>query len=134
DFLASFSTGETRRERLREVFEEFRVRGTRLIAQLWEGLSKIDRVQIFGPPLDAARTPTISFIIDGIDSTDACEALAEQALFASNGDFYAATVVERLGQPSGGLIRAGCACYTNAEETERLIDAVRSISVSARAN
>ncbi|MGZ5022831.1 MAG: cysteine desulfurase-like protein [Chthoniobacterales bacterium] len=134
DFLASFSTAGTRRERLRAVFEEFRLRGTKLIAQLWKGLSKIDRVQIFGPPLDAARTPTISFIIDGIDSTDACEALAEQALFASNGDFYAATVVERLGQPPGGLIRAGCACYTNAEETERLIDAVRSISVSARAN
>ncbi|MDQ2919845.1 MAG: aminotransferase class V-fold PLP-dependent enzyme, partial [Verrucomicrobiota bacterium] len=86
------------------------------------------------PTPDAMRTPTIAFTIDGIDSTDACQSLADRAIFASNGDFYAATVVERLGQPPGGLIRAGCACYTTADEVERLIEAVRAISMRARAN
>ncbi len=134
DFLASLSEGKTRRARLRDVFAEFRRRNDALVAQLWDSLSRIKGVQLFGPAPDAARTPTIAFTIDGIDSTDACEFLAEQALFASNGDFYAATVVERLGQPPGGLIRAGCACYTTTDEVERLIEAVRTISMRARAN
>ncbi|MDQ6705127.1 MAG: cysteine desulfurase-like protein, partial [Acidobacteriota bacterium] len=119
DFLASLAEGETRRERLRDVFAELHRRSNALVAQLWDGLSRLKGVQLFGPALDAARTPTIAFTIDGIDATEACEFLGEQALFASNGDFYAATVVERLGRPPGGLIRAGCACYTTVDEVER---------------
>jgi selenocysteine lyase/cysteine desulfurase len=54
-------------------------------------------------------------------------ALAKRGVFASNGDFYAATVIERLGRLPDGLVRAGCACYTTEEEVDRLIDGVRSI-------
>ena len=49
----------------------------------------------------------------------------------SNGDFYAMTVMERLGQGNDGVVRAGCACYTTTEEVERLINGVREID-SAR--
>ena len=45
-----------------------------------------------------------------------------KGLFLSHGDFYAATVIKVLGVEA--LVRAGCACYTTAEEVERLIDAV----------
>ena len=48
-------------------------------------------------------------------------------VFVSHGDFYAATVVERLGQTPHGLVRAGCACYTTPEEVERLSVAVRDL-------
>jgi selenocysteine lyase/cysteine desulfurase len=51
--------------------------------------------------------------------------LAERGLFLSHGDFYAMTVVERLGQAPDGLVRAGCACYTTSEEVNRLLDALR---------
>jgi selenocysteine lyase/cysteine desulfurase len=54
-------------------------------------------------------------------------ALAAQGLFVSHGDFYAATVVERLGLGADGLVRAGCACYTSEDEIDRLIDAVRRL-------
>jgi selenocysteine lyase/cysteine desulfurase len=57
------------------------------------------------------------------------ERLADRAVFVSSGDFYAPTVVERLGV-SGGLVRAGCACYTTAEEVDRLIDGVGELSSS----
>jgi len=53
-------------------------------------------------------------------------ALADRAVFVSSGDFYATTVVERLGVP-GGLVRAGCACYTTTEEVDRLITAVAQL-------
>jgi selenocysteine lyase/cysteine desulfurase len=48
-------------------------------------------------------------------------------LFLSNGDFYAATVIERLARAPDGLVRAGCSCYTTEEEVERLIEAVRAL-------
>ena len=55
-------------------------------------------------------------------------ALAERAVFVSHGDFYAATVVERLGLGPDGLVRAGCAVYTSEEEVERLIEGVAEIA------
>jgi selenocysteine lyase/cysteine desulfurase len=53
-------------------------------------------------------------------------ALAARALFASHGDFYAQTVVERLGVEA--LVRIGCACYTTDDEVERLLSAVEALS------
>jgi selenocysteine lyase/cysteine desulfurase len=52
------------------------------------------------------------------------EVLHERGVFVSNGDFYAATVVERYGQAQHGFVRVGCAAYTTVEEVDRLLDAV----------
>jgi phosphoserine phosphatase len=54
--------------------------------------------------------------------------LAARGLFLSHGDFYAATVVERLSLLPEGLVRAGCACYTTREEVERLVAAVAEVA------
>ena len=73
----------------------------------------------------------MSFTVHGVDSRDVALRLAAEAgVFVSNGDFYAATIVERSALRAIGLVRAGCACYTTAEEVERLVDAVRVISTS----
>jgi selenocysteine lyase/cysteine desulfurase len=58
-------------------------------------------------------------------------ALAKQGVFASNGDFYATTVIERIGHAADGVVRAGCACYTTEAEVDRLIAGVSEF-VSAR--
>ena len=50
-----------------------------------------------------------------------------RGVFVSHGDFYATTVIERLGHGPEGLVRAGCACYTTNEEVARLLAAVDSI-------
>jgi selenocysteine lyase/cysteine desulfurase len=128
DFLASLTMDGTRRERLRATFAALHERGVVLLAQLWEGLSAINGVRIYGPPPDAPRTPTVAFTVAGFSSTEVAQRLAERGVFASNGDFYATTVVERLGQARAGLVRAGCACYTTSEEVERLLDGVRAIT------
>ena len=127
DFLASLGGGSNRRENLRSVFHEMHVRNMRLFERLWNALSAMPRVKLYGLPPDAARTPTLAFTIDGCASTDAARRFAEKGLFLSHGDFYAATVIARLGLEPEGLIRAGCACYTTEEEIDRLIDAVRDI-------
>ena len=70
----------------------------------------------------------MSFTVDGIVSDDVARALARRGVFVSNGDFYATTVIERLGHAADGVVRAGCACYTTDEEVDRLIEGVAARS------
>ncbi len=95
---------------------------------MWTGLSAIDGVRLFGPGPEAARTPTVAFTVANLPAIEVTRQLATHGVFASNGDFYATTVVARLGQTRDGLVRAGCACYTTAEEVERMTQAVAAIS------
>ena len=130
DFLASLSTAGTRRQRLDQAFSEMHVRNSILTRKLWIALTSLDGVRVYGPSPDKPRTPTISFTIDNVRSSDAARQLSEKGLFLSHGDFYAATVITRLGLEPEGLLRAGCACYTTADEVDRLIEAVRVLSTS----
>jgi cysteine desulfurase family protein (TIGR01976 family) len=128
DFLASLAPGAGRRERLVTTFRELHVRGQALITRLWSALHEIDGVQLYGPPPGQARTPTVAFTLSGHAPDAVAAALASRGVFVSHGDFYATTVVERLGRSEGGLVRAGCACYTTQEEIDRLVEAVRLLA------
>jgi selenocysteine lyase/cysteine desulfurase len=131
DFLASLAAGQTRRQRLQAAFNGLHERGVTLLTKLWDGLAAIDGVTLYGPPPDVPRTPTLSFTLAGRPSLAVARFLAERGVFASNGDFYALTVVERLGLLDEGLLRAGCACYTTDEEVERLLAGVRELAGGA---
>jgi cysteine desulfurase family protein (TIGR01976 family) len=129
--LAGLSPGEpeaSRRERLRAVFEALHDRGCSLLARLWEGLADIDGVRLFGPPPNAPRTPTLSFTVDGLPSSEVSRLLARRGIFASHGDFYATTVARRLGVAAQGMVRIGCACYSTEEEIDRVVDGVGEIA------
>jgi len=132
DFLADIGAGASRRERLTTAFGALHGSGGTLVARLWEGLGDISGVRLYGPPPQSRRTPTISFTLAGHTAADVARALAERAVFVSSGDFYATTVVERMGQGRDGLVRAGCACYTTVDEVERLIDGVRALADGMR--
>lgn len=117
----------TRREALRSAFAGLRAHSGPQVQRLWEALSSINGVRLYGPPPHVERTPTVSFVVKNVASTEVARRLSERGLFASHGDFYAQTVVDRLGLQPEGLVRVGCACYTSDEEVERLIEAVRDI-------
>jgi cysteine desulfurase family protein (TIGR01976 family) len=119
----------SRREALALSFAGLRAHSAPQVAHLWEELSRINGVRLYGPPPHVERTPTVSFTIEAVASTEAARRLSEVGLFVSHGDFYAQTVVDRLGLQPEGLIRVGCACYTSDEEIERLIDNVRKLAV-----
>ena len=127
DYLASLGERESRRESLVNVFQEMHSRSMRLFERLWNALSSMPRVTVYGVPPGSPRTATLSFTIEGVTSTEAARRLAEKGLFLSHGDFYALTVVKRLGLEPEGLIRAGCACYTTEEEIDRLIEGVNEL-------
>jgi cysteine desulfurase family protein (TIGR01976 family) len=129
EFLASLGEGAGRRERLQSAFGELHRRGQALIERLIAGLAGIEGVRIYGPPATAARTPTVAFTVGDLPADDVADALADEAVFVSTGDFYATTVVQRFGlEQRGGLVRAGCAAYTTAEEVDRLVDGVARVA------
>jgi cysteine desulfurase family protein (TIGR01976 family) len=128
DYLASLGDGASRRERLVSAYAMLHEQGSELLARMWNGLSAIPGVRMYGRPPGHARTPTVSFTLDGVVSDDVARALAKQGVFVSNGDFYATTVIERLGHAPDGVVRAGCACYTTADEVDRLIAGVAELT------
>lgn len=127
EFLASLADGPDRRTRLERLQAVLHERGRTLFERLWTGLDALPGITRFGPPPEAHRTPTLSFVVDGWVAEDVARALAGRGVFVSHGDFYATTVVRRLGQGDRGLVRAGCACYTTADEVDRLVEGVAAL-------
>jgi cysteine desulfurase family protein (TIGR01976 family) len=130
DFLAGIGAAgdeHARRTALESTFAALHQRGETLVHRLWDGLSAIEGVTLYGPPPGHPRTPTVGFTVRGHSTDDVATALAQRGVFVSNGDFYAATIIDRLGLGTQGLVRAGCSCYTTDEEVERLIVGVQQL-------
>ncbi|HXE57242.1 MAG TPA: cysteine desulfurase-like protein [Gemmatimonadales bacterium] len=127
EFLASIGDGAgTRRARLERAFGWLHRRGEALVRRLWEGLADVPGVRRYGPPPGRPRTPTVAFAVEGERPEAVARRLAAAGVFVTHGDFYASTVVARLGRAPDGLVRAGCACYTTDEEVDRLVAALAS--------
>jgi len=138
DFLASLvgdgskpkaSAALTRSARLDAFFRELAQREGILLARLREGLKDIPSVRLYGPPPTGNRAPTLSFTVGDMPSRDVSSQLADGVgTFLSHGDFYATTVVDRLGLKEQGLARAGIAIYTTEEEVDRVVEGVGRIA------
>jgi cysteine desulfurase family protein (TIGR01976 family) len=125
-WLAGLSAGPGGlRARLAGTCHELHQRSGALFARLWEGAKSVRGVRVHGPAPDAPRTPTLGCTLEGREPEAAARALARAGCFASHGDFYAATVAERLGVAGPGLLRLGVACYTTSEEVDRALAALR---------
>jgi cysteine desulfurase family protein (TIGR01976 family) len=129
DFLASLSPGTTvRRDALQNTMAGLHERNLRQVTRLWNALREIPGVSVYGPPPSRPRTSTLSFVLAGVASTAVARHCATRGLFVSNGDFYALTVVRRLGHAEDGLVRLGCAAYTTDDEVERVIAAISELA------
>ena len=128
EFFAALAGGPTRRARLEAAFAVLHERGQALLERMWTGLSRIPGVTLYGPTPDQPRTPTLSFTVKGHPSLEVAQHLAGRGVFVSNGDFYAATIVDLLGHAADGLVRAGSACYTSADEIDRLVSGVAELA------
>jgi len=129
NFLAGLAPGaRSRRAALEATFHELHARGQSLVTSLYDGLRAIPGVTVYGPPPAAPRTPTVAFVVKDRSSDEIARELVSHGLFLSNGDFYASTIVRRLGHGHDGVVRAGCACYTTDEEVGRLIAAIAEIA------
>lgn len=102
---------------------------------LCSGLSTIPGLHLYGiSDLSrmAQRVPTFSFTIEGHTPQAVAEALDKANIYVWNGNFYALSVVDRLGlEEHGGLVRVGAVHYNTKEEIERLVTALLAIKSSA---
>ena len=126
EFLASLGTGNTRRARLAAAFAGLHENSMALFAELWAGLAAIPGLTLYGPPPQESRIPTLSFTLAGVVPEQLSRQLAAAGLFASSGNFYAATVAERYGQEAEGFLRVGLSCYSTRNEVARLVAAVQA--------
>lgn len=127
EFIASLGEGGDRRTRLDDAGRRLHAAGQGLVERLWEGLSSVSGLRLYGPPPSRPRTPTISFSVSDLPSERVARHLVGRGIFASHGDFYATTVIERLGRAADGVVRAGCACYTTPDEVDRLVAAIAEL-------
>lgn len=130
NFIAGLAGSRgTRREQLAASYGWLHAQGELLFSRLWEGLAALPGVSLYGhPPGGARRTPTVAFSVASRPSRAVAQSLARDGVFVSDGDFYATTVVQRLGLADQGLVRAGCACYSTPDEVDRLVAAVGEVA------
>jgi cysteine desulfurase family protein (TIGR01976 family) len=103
-----------------------------LVGRLIAGLEGISGATIHGitdPSRFTSRVPTVSVSIDGVSPRAAAEALARDAIYAWDGDFYATSLIERLGKADvGGVLRLGLVHYNTASEVDRTLESLERIA------
>ncbi len=68
------------------------------------------------------RVPTISFVVEGIDSEHIVRAIDPLRIGIRFGDFYSRRLIEDLGLAAGkGVVRASFAHYNTLADADRLI-------------
>jgi cysteine desulfurase family protein (TIGR01976 family) len=129
DFLAGIVPGPgTRRERLVASMTGVEEHESRLLARLEAGLAGIGGVTSHGAPT-RRRTPTVLFSVDGVSSARVHRLLAESAVNAPAGSFYALECSRWLGLGDTGAVRAGMAPYTDDSDVDRLVAGIATLRV-----
>lgn len=125
----------TERERIITAFAGIgaheRVIGERLLSWL---RARNDCRIIGRTHADAGRVPTVSFIIDGVDSGDLAKAVDPFNVAVRFGDFHARRLIEALNlSDKNGVLRVSMAHYNTLAEVDALINALESAIRSLRA-
>jgi len=89
------------------------------------GLAEHPRITVYSRARD--RTPTLLFTVDGMDSCDVSARLGRLNINAPASNFYALEASRHLGLGEAGGVRVGLAPYSNAEDVDRLLSALRGI-------
>lgn len=127
DLLADLDpAGGSRRERLLSSMTSLEAYEDTLHARLREGLESIPGIRLYSNARH--RTPTETFTIDGIDSADITDHLAERGVNAPHGNFYALECSRWLGLGDEGGVRVGLAPYSDDSDIDRLLQGLREVS------
>lgn len=105
-----------------------------LSTALLQGLARINGIRVWGianPAQVASRTPTFAITVRGLSPRAVCEHLGRRGIYAWDGDFYAQSLIERLGlADSGGVVRLGLVHYNTHEEVDRLLGELESLAAA----
>ncbi|MBD2462799.1 cysteine desulfurase-like protein [Oscillatoria sp. FACHB-1407] len=74
------------------------------------------------------RVPTISFVVDGVNSSSIPKQIDPYQIAIRYGDFYAKRLIESLGLvDQGGVVRVSMVHYNTVEEVDRLIECFEQV-------
>jgi len=97
----------------------------RLLARMVEGLGSIGGVRVHGAARD--RTSTVMFSVGGRAPREVAAELARAEVAVWDGNNYALELSSWLGLEPEGAVRAGAVAYNEAEDVDRLLEAVASL-------
>ncbi|MFT5261021.1 MAG: cysteine desulfurase family protein (TIGR01976 family) [Saprospiraceae bacterium] len=119
---------ETPNVRANKVLNLFQQHEHEILQPLLDYLDSHDQLNLIGKTDATLRAPTVSFTSKKMDALSLTKALAEHKIMTGSGDFYAYRLVESLGfNLEQGVCRASMVHYNNAEEVDRLIEALEQI-------
>jgi cysteine desulfurase family protein (TIGR01976 family) len=118
------SGGASRRACMQTAFDAIADHEALLAERLLAWLREQKGVRVIGPASAdrAVRVPTISFVVDGIDSDTIVRAIDPLKIGIRFGDFYSRRLIEDLGLAARkGVVRASFAHYNTVADADRLI-------------
>jgi cysteine desulfurase family protein (TIGR01976 family) len=131
-YAATFRGMTGRRLELHTAMAAMQAYERTLAARLLAGLAEIPGTQIYGLTSEedlVRRVPTVAITIEGWTPRALAEEVGKRGIFCWDGNYYALTLMERLGlEEHGGALRIGMAHYNTAEEVDRLLAALREIT------
>jgi cysteine desulfurase family protein (TIGR01976 family) len=124
DFIAGLdpAAAVTRRDSILASMQSIEEHEDALRADLERRLRDLDGLVLHSRA--ARRTPTLLFTVDGVEPAALSRHLAAAGVNAPAGHFYALEASRRLGLGDAGGVRAGLAPYTDAQDVDRLVEAV----------
>jgi cysteine desulfurase family protein (TIGR01976 family) len=132
--LAQISYGEQTAPDLRsQMVQAFELMSTHedvIGDRLLKYLTSKSNIRIIGQPQanQNSRVPTISFVVDGMNSETIPLQIDKHNIGVRFGDFYAKRLIEDLGlDKQGGVVRVSMVHYNTLEEVDRLIQAFETV-------
>lgn len=105
---------------------------TTFSADLLSGLQTVPNLRIYGvtdPAHLSRRVPTFAINIGDTPSSEIQRRLSEQGIFVWSGNYYALSIMQRLGlEERGGAVRIGAVHYNTPNELDHLIETLKSIA------
>lgn len=111
-----------------EGIEKIHNREWMLTQRLMEGMMKIDGVRMFGPPLGEDKTAIVSFIIEGMDSSEVAFILDQHYDIAVRAGYHCAPLAHQTaGTLEHGAVRVSPGYYTTEDDIDALLAGVAEI-------
>jgi cysteine desulfurase family protein (TIGR01976 family) len=134
DYLASLGEGSDRRARLDDAYAQIRAYEEELSAHALTRLSAIPGLQVYGiadPSAVGRRTATFCVTLEGHAPRALAEALGAESIASWDGNYYALSIMQRLGlEEHGGGLRIGFLHYTTREEVDRALDILERLAAN----
>jgi cysteine desulfurase family protein (TIGR01976 family) len=124
--------GDDRRGAIAVGMEAIRTHEAGLTRRFLKGVADVPGLRLYGisdAERSDERTPTFALRLGDRAPRRVAEELGRRGIFVWDGNYYALTVMERLGlEGSGGAVRVGFCHYNSEDEVDRVLDELRDLA------